>query len=155
MSAGKGENTGKPKLNEKQLKGHGIEFFEEVHAIDELDSWLQPIARAITRLQEHIPKDVRKGFKEELKEFKLHGQDCDDPRTEDWCLMPAKTLDYLQRERYINPAAERDRPDFSRARQAVRNCHMRNENEAKWTQILHEHVFWDFAKTNQGLGSYE
>ncbi|KAJ4378643.1 hypothetical protein N0V86_005513 [Didymella sp. IMI 355093] len=162
MSAGTRENTEKPKLNKQQLEGHGIDFKEEIYAIEELDNWLQPIARAITRLQEDIPKDVRKDykeeikrFKEELKHFKYQGQDCDDLQIEDWCLMPTKTLDYRDRERYTIPAAETDRLDFSQARQAVQNCHMRNEHEEKWTQILHEYVFWDFAKTNEGLGSYE
>ncbi|KAF2627317.1 hypothetical protein BU25DRAFT_440114 [Macroventuria anomochaeta] len=102
------KNTEKPKLSRKQLRGHGIEFIKKVSNIDELDSWLQPIGRAITRLQERFPKATRNTFNEELEQFYLHGQDRDDARREDWCLRPVDNFDYLQREDYTTSAAVGD-----------------------------------------------
>jgi hypothetical protein len=150
--------TGKPKLSKEQLKGHGIEYNDEVSKIDELDPWLQRICFTITRLQEHVPKATRKAFNKELDQFDLHGQDSENALQQGWCLRPVKNFDHLHRESYTTPAAERDhlKPEScKRALKAVRDCRERNENEDKWTQVLCEHVFWDFHKANSGASSYE
>ena len=156
MSPEKEKTIGKPKLNRTQLRGHGIDFIEKVSDIDELDNWLQPIGRTITRLQERIPKASRKIFNKELKRFYLRGQDRDDARTEDWCLMPAKNSDDLQRENHTISAAEGhplELASYGEASKAIHYCRSRNENESKWTQVLLEHVFWDFYKVNRGSSS--
>lgn len=152
------KNIEKPKLNRNQLQGHGIEFIEKVHKIDELDSWLQPIGRTITRLQEDFPKAARKTFKEELERFHLCGQDRDDARKNNWCLKPAKNPDHRQRENHTITEVQVDHLKLANCELAlvdVRLCRERNENEKKWTQILCEHVFLDFYKANRGSNSYE
>lgn len=156
-----GGATEKPKLSRKQLQGHGIEYIDKVFNIDdiaELDPWLQAICSTITLLQEHVPKATRKAFNEELDQFSLHGQDSEDALREGWCLKPVKILDHLHRESYTTATAGRDhlKPEScEKALIAVRRCRERNENEERWTQILCEHVFWDFHTANSGSRDYE
>lgn len=158
MAAENGGPDGKPKLSKRQLQNHGIDFEENIFNVHELDSWLQPIGRAITRIQENITEAARERFDKELEQFYLHGQDRDAAQTENWCLMPAENPNYLQRENYTASTAKGNQlkpARYRKALKAVRHCRMRNENEDKWTQILVEHVFWDFEKTNEGSTSYE
>lgn len=150
--------TEKPKLSREQLKGHGIEYIDPFSNLNELDPWLQGICFTITRLQGHVPKATRKAFNKELDQFSLHGQDSDDAHQQGWCLQPVKHLDYLHRENYTTPAAERDhlKPEnCQEAFDAVRQCRKNNENEDKWTQVLCEHIFWDFHKAIRGSNPYE
>lgn len=151
-------NTEKPRLNKNQLQAHGIEFNKKIHKIDELDTWLQPICHDITRLQENFPKDTRETFEEELKQFRLHGQDRNDALRYNWCLRPVKNPDYRERENYARPKAKGYHlmpASCELALLGIRRCHTRNENEDKWTQILCEHVFLDFYKVNEDLSPYE
>jgi hypothetical protein len=150
--------TEKPKLSRYQLEGHGIEYIDEVFDLDELDPWLRTICSTITRLQAHVPEATREAFNKELDQFSLYGQDSDDAHDQGWCLRPVENLDYLHRESYTNSAAERDylKPEScEEALRAVRQCRKRNENEDRWTQVLCEHVFWDFHKAHKGSSSYE
>jgi hypothetical protein len=152
------KRTEKPNLSRKQLQGHDIDYIDKVSDIDELDPWLRPICLTITRLQERFSRAARNTFNKELKQFRLHGQDRDDARRQGWCLKPVENPDYLQRENYTTSAAQGDHLKPESCEQAlgdVRLCRVRNENENKWTQVLREHVFWDFQKANRGLGSYE
>jgi hypothetical protein len=150
--------TGKPKLSRKQLRGHGIDFNEKVLELDELDSWLQPIARAVTRLQGHFRKATRTKFIEELTQFHHHGQDRDDARKMNWCLRPIKGPNYLEQESYATSPTGADDPELAICTKAlldVRICRTRNENEQKWTHVLREHIFLDFHKVIKDWNSYE
>ena len=90
-------NAEKPRLDREQLRKHGIDFVETIANTDELEDWLRPIYRSITRLPTDIPIYARNKFKEELLDFGSRGQDRDEAQSKHWCLEPDANQDNTRR----------------------------------------------------------
>lgn len=129
----------KPLLSKKGLQNHGIHYIEKVHQWDELEDWIQPISHQLTRESSQPPKEKKKDFRKELREFQASGQDREEALEGTWSLEPGKTKRGL--------ACSAQEPEIGVCQQAagkVRHWRKRNENELKWTQFLREHIFKDF-----------
>ncbi|UPX11504.1 uncharacterized protein EKO05_0002109 [Ascochyta rabiei] len=130
----------KPSLSRSGLQNNGIQFIEKVHQLEELEDWLQPISYQLTRKRTQPPKEARKVFKRELKEFRDSGQDHDEASEGDWSLQPGKTNEGL-----VCPAQKFEVETCQQAAEKVRRWRKRNENEPKWTQFFRRYIFEDFS----------
>jgi hypothetical protein len=129
----------KPSLSKSGLESHGIHFIEKVHRFEELEDWIQPISRQLTRRRKQHPKEANKCFKRELKEFQASGQDRDEAFEDDWSLEPGKTEEGLA---YLEQVSEME--ICQQAAKKVRRWRERNENEPKWTHFFLQYIFEDF-----------